>query len=581
MRHLIVVALISLGLFSGNTYAECGKVKSNNHGICSHNNFDQVVAGTTLNLKWNLKSSNRDRVIVDITYSSTSNGLVTESVTLTEKTYWSKTPTSYDWVIPCEATGAITVKVTTYNRWYLGIGNVYTAMESYLLTLTVRTHYFADPANIIVCEPGTITLEQSKKYVGAVPVWYEGIGTSGPEIGRGYSIDVDLDQPDSYAFTVKFTDQNHSCSNAGNSIPAIQYVHVIETDMALFDEKYILDEDDGPNAGDCVDLNTFQVLDVTLIGEDIETALSNFVQDQYSPVSFVNLQANGSWGTDWNPTNYRYDGTTMKACSYDMFLALAYEWNFEKTTSVRYQSSIDENQYYLFSSDQHYRCDVTTKRVTVKRRVPGIIFPEDSLLDIHTGILAFDDSLSCDKGSIEAVERTSQTAIIGPSSFLGDASHYNIQWEPTPGLVDLTALNPSVDLTQVAFDEYDGNAHTFYATVNHLPSGIQFSYCHRLVKGSKVPVLREETDQPSQIKEEPIQFEVFPNPGNSLLTAQVPAGAERIRLLNLNGQVVLEQNTLNTSQVQLATDELSNGLYIVQLYMNDGRVLDQKWIKSE
>ena len=69
--------------------------------------------------------------------------------------------------------------------------------------------------------------------------------------------------------------------------------------------------------------------------------------------------------------------------------------------------------------------------------------------------------------------------------------------------------------------------------------------------------------------------EVFPNPANNFLTIQYRDGIkniEAVKLLDLNGRTVRNYTDLKTTEFELQRNDLTPGLYILQVSLPDGVV---------
>jgi hypothetical protein len=65
-------------------------------------------------------------------------------------------------------------------------------------------------------------------------------------------------------------------------------------------------------------------------------------------------------------------------------------------------------------------------------------------------------------------------------------------------------------------------------------------------------------------------FAVYPNPSTNALTVSGNEMITEVRLFNILGQEVLHQNGLNTKQVQLSTENLTSGKYILKITSESG-----------
>lgn len=71
------------------------------------------------------------------------------------------------------------------------------------------------------------------------------------------------------------------------------------------------------------------------------------------------------------------------------------------------------------------------------------------------------------------------------------------------------------------------------------------------------------------------KFRVYPNPANHLVNVELPKGAQRVRLLNLNGQVLKEIKSSGVSEVRIDVSSYPEGLYYIQV-ISQNEVLETK-----
>lgn len=71
---------------------------------------------------------------------------------------------------------------------------------------------------------------------------------------------------------------------------------------------------------------------------------------------------------------------------------------------------------------------------------------------------------------------------------------------------------------------------------------------------------------------------LYPNPGNQTINIRSDIPLEQIRLLNMQGQELLIQNTDAQTSIQLDVNELPTGTYVVLIRSNSG-VVAKKWVK--
>jgi len=78
-----------------------------------------------------------------------------------------------------------------------------------------------------------------------------------------------------------------------------------------------------------------------------------------------------------------------------------------------------------------------------------------------------------------------------------------------------------------------------------------------------------------QISPEKISFSAYPNPFNSSINIDIPAGFNMMRIFYINGKSVVEENLTDRSEGQFIwnpSDETVSGLYILELSSQDQRI---------
>ena len=65
---------------------------------------------------------------------------------------------------------------------------------------------------------------------------------------------------------------------------------------------------------------------------------------------------------------------------------------------------------------------------------------------------------------------------------------------------------------------------------------------------------------------------LFPNPSNGVFTVQSEVAIQQISIVNSLGQIVEIQNNINQNQLQINSQNLSNGVYLLQIRSNAGVV---------
>jgi len=113
------------------------------------------------------------------------------------------------------------------------------------------------------------------------------------------------------------------------------------------------------------------------------------------------------------------------------------------------------------------------------------------------------------------------------------------------------------------------------------PEGAQFNFVSDFISFNEVllfdDLLRIET-----IKETELGLKIFPNPTSDKIYCEfknLPKNEIRLRVLNLNGQVVLNKSfsSIPSSTFPIPTETLPNGQYLLQI-MDDTRVSTSKFM---
>jgi hypothetical protein len=69
------------------------------------------------------------------------------------------------------------------------------------------------------------------------------------------------------------------------------------------------------------------------------------------------------------------------------------------------------------------------------------------------------------------------------------------------------------------------------------------------------------------------KLSVYPNPASGSFFVQLPTSKDcSLKLINMNGAIVLEQQLSHTSSARIACNQLSSGIYILQITQ-----ADQQW----
>lgn len=83
----------------------------------------------------------------------------------------------------------------------------------------------------------------------------------------------------------------------------------------------------------------------------------------------------------------------------------------------------------------------------------------------------------------------------------------------------------------------------------------------------------------ASISESQKSISIYPNPAGQIVYIHAPIEIKHIKVFNILGQLVLEQNQLNNNDIQMHTNELQKGYYILQAETHEG-ILKSPFIKE-
>ena len=79
------------------------------------------------------------------------------------------------------------------------------------------------------------------------------------------------------------------------------------------------------------------------------------------------------------------------------------------------------------------------------------------------------------------------------------------------------------------------------------------------------------------------EIRIYPNPTSGELTVDIPdfSGTEIITIYNLKGEVIVEKRTVSSSRpVKLQLQDISNGVYFVQITRKGDLLIRKKFVLS-
>ncbi|MBI9033278.1 MAG: T9SS type A sorting domain-containing protein [Bacteroidales bacterium] len=169
--------------------------------------------------------------------------------------------------------------------------------------------------------------------------------------------------------------------------------------------------------------------------------------------------------------------------------------------------------------------------------------------------------------------------------YLGGFTHANIAIAPTSNYLMLNKLNTSLTPEWQKF--YGGDARYVLFSIKTTPDGgcimagsrydWNTQYNERDIFVMKV----DENGLITSINNEDFQVAdaiVYPNPGTNRLQIQSAFPLKEIRMMDVNGRMVLQQ-PLNNLMDEINVSLLNAGTYIYQIIGRDGKVQHGKWVK--
>ena len=96
---------------------------------------------------------------------------------------------------------------------------------------------------------------------------------------------------------------------------------------------------------------------------------------------------------------------------------------------------------------------------------------------------------------------------------------------------------------------------------------------------STAPALRSD-DNSLLISNSGLNMSVFPNPANDYLNINCSTAPQSVRIINANGNIILEQLNLTNAQFTLPVYQFQTGLYFIQVIDENGNVETQSFIRS-
>jgi hypothetical protein len=89
---------------------------------------------------------------------------------------------------------------------------------------------------------------------------------------------------------------------------------------------------------------------------------------------------------------------------------------------------------------------------------------------------------------------------------------------------------------------------------------------------STAPALRSDDNNSLEISNTALNMSIFPNPASDYININCSSIPQTARIINSNGNLVLEQQNLTNTQFALPVYQLQSGLYFVQAIDANGNV---------
>ena len=89
---------------------------------------------------------------------------------------------------------------------------------------------------------------------------------------------------------------------------------------------------------------------------------------------------------------------------------------------------------------------------------------------------------------------------------------------------------------------------------------------------STAPALRSDDNNSLEISNTALNLSVYPNPANDFININCSSIPQTTRIINANGNLVLEQHNLTSTQITMPVHQLQSGLYFIQAIGTDGAI---------
>ena len=159
---------------------------------------------------------------------------------------------------------------------------------------------------------------------------------------------------------------------------------------------------------------------------------------------------------------------------------------------------------------------------------------------------------------------TVAATLLAPLSF--DANFgQDLEWDKVSQTLYMAAFNNTVALGEFRIVDIDTGETTLISNLG--PSGVQISWAS--IRNTTLSV--DDSDFTS--------LTVFPNPAKDIITINTSAPITSLKVINMLGQIVLENNTV-TNQQTIDISQLSKGTYFLQAIQDSGEEKVVRFIKE-
>jgi hypothetical protein len=125
------------------------------------------------------------------------------------------------------------------------------------------------------------------------------------------------------------------------------------------------------------------------------------------------------------------------------------------------------------------------------------------------------------------------------------------------------------------FDALFGSQFSAY------PEGCSGSYTYKNEEQNNHQVIQVPIDETINLTRISREFSIVPNPSSDLIDVIVSNGTmSKVSITTIDGKVVYEQNVESAVKKQIDVSRYSNGIYIINVILDNDKVLMEKLIKN-